>query len=725
MVYDNNADLDFTTTHADKLIYFWIATFAPGLIDNLATAPGLRIRVETNATQDTDWYEWDIMYSDLIPSEGNEFFKVYVLDPRAPPTRTKGTPSLTTLRWFGAMMDTNATAKGQNLAIDRISYGFGELIATGTATDAASGLQEMIDWEWGDSDNRWGILSVDPETGKAKCKGKLVIGDGAGALGTTFTAQDTSITWAGNLYYDGTRVRPTVGYDSSNNWTGLKSDGTAYYGVDLRGNGTLDTDVTFGAAVGSDQGRSGPTLEGSTQIPTVFTGDDAAVEDVAIYATTFADYRAIDLSANAATDIMNACTFKSCGTIDIGPVVGRNNVVISSIGGAYTFLERFLNPAAIAAEQLSTADPITEWTDSLNGTDWSVPGAVTGYVELLGGTTRTNLTVLDDDKMGSDDHYVDCIVRFPAAGAGQGTLGPVIACHLTVDDYFWVEVDLASDTIELFRVNTGTATSIDGPDTFTMDEDEDYQILLRRSGTTIEAFASGTSVADGLHTTKLSATDSAHTGTAQRLVGLRGDALAGQTGATGERPRVRLFGAGPITDNLGAIITPATGDWDFEDASFIQCSRALSWDTAGTFSLNSITLSGSLVDAHNDSGGLVTGNVDSGTLAASIENLGASTSSFVASVPVTITALDNDLIAQEGVSIYVQDSAGPFNDTEQIVRELTNVSGVATENYTGSTPLSVVIRGKKKGKLPVDTVGTITPTGLITSITIVDDPNQE
>ena len=95
------------------------------------------------------------------------------------------------------------------------------------------------------------------------------------------------------------------------------------------------------------------------------------------------------------------------------------------------------------------------------------------------------------------------------------------------------------------------------------------------------------------------------------------------------------------------------------------------------------------------------------------------------SVTVTVTAFDSDLNPQEDISIYVQDAAGPFNDTDQIVRDLTNASGVASSGYSGSTPLSVVIRGKKKGKLPVDTVGTITGTGLTTSITIEDDPNQE
>lgn len=696
MVYDIAAaaptgTLDFSAsgTEEDMLIYMWISTFSPGLVDALSAAPGLRIRLASDANPDTGaWSEWDIMYSDLLASEGTELYKMYVLDPRAPTTRiNSGGVDLAAIRWFGARMDTNAGAKGSNLGIDQIAYGFGELIATGTATDASSGIQEMIDWDWGTKSNRYGILTRD-EAGNVSCKGKLVIGDGDGTLSTTLTAQDTQIKWAPTYYYDGTRVRPTVGYDSAGEWLGRKGDGTAYYGVDIRGNGTGDTDVTLGAAVGTTQGRSGPTFIGSRQIPTEFTADDGAVEDVLVYGMTIQDFRKIDFSGNALTDEMMSCTLKNCGTLDIGPTIGRNNSIINGLGGGYEFLEYFLNREASGAEQLSTADPTTEWTDSLNGTDWSVPSDTAGYVELLGGTTRTNLTILDDDKVGSDDHYAEFIARFPSGGATQGTLGPVIACHLTVDDYFWVEVDLASDTIELFRTNTGTDTSIDGPTAFTMDEDEDYIILLRRSGTTIEAFASGNSVAGGRHTTKLSATDSAHTGTAQRLVGLRGDALSGQTG---DAPQVRLFGAGPITDNLGSVVFPAAGDVDFETATLINCARALSFDTVSSPSLVELTLSGNLVDAHNDSGGLVTGSVTDGTVPLAIENTGSSTSDFPLTVTIAAHVEDKSGVAIENAQVYIQKQT-PTAYTSGAGNTAADADIVLTQTLDDDTPSSGTIK---------------------------------
>jgi hypothetical protein len=49
-----------------------------------------------------------------------------------------------------------------------------------------------------------------------------------------------------------------------------------------------------------------------------------------------------------------------------------------------------------------------------------------------------------------------------------------------------------------------------------------------------------------------------------------------------------------------------------------------------------------LVDAHNDSGGAVTGNFTSASAAQNVENLGASTSTFTANVGVTFANLKDN-----------------------------------------------------------------------------------
>ena len=701
----NTLDFSTTGTEEDMLVYFWIQDYTPGLTDNVATAPGLTIRIAEGTTNGSDYAEWDIIYSDLLAPPGTEFFRVYALDPRAPPTRTSGTWDYNTCRHFGAKLDTNATAKGQNLGIDRISYGFGELTVTGTATDAGSGFAEMIEENWNtvndsvaigsSSTARNGILSV--KNNIAFVKGKLVIGDDSGTLATTFTGQDNVFAWEDSFYYDGTRIRSMVGYDDNQNFTGRKSDGSSYYGIDLRGNGTGDTDVTFGALVGADQGRSGPTFIGSEITPTEFSADDGAVEDVNIYGTTFQFFRTLDFSSNASTDNFFGNTLKGCGTLDIGPVEARNNNFIGGIGGAYEFYETFANQEGAADEQLSTADPTTEWTDLLNGANLTISSATSRAVQLNALNTQTNVTILDDDKVGSDDHYVDCIFSNPVtfSPSNQGTMGPVIACDSAAQDYFYMDIDIANDQVSLIRCNTGTDTTIDGPDTFTMDTDEEYIVLLRRSGTTIEGFISGNSAADGIHTTKLSATDSAHTGTTHRRVGIRGDASTSQTGTA---PQISRFGAGPITDNLGQVVFPATASNDVEDANFINCSRALGFDTAGAYTLTRINLSGNLADAHNDSGGSVTGSFIEANVASNSENTGSSTSTFTADVATQFTVQDPDGNPVENVRVLAEtaDNGGGSGLPFEASISITSSAGTATVTHTGhglATNDYVAIRG--------------------------------
>lgn len=729
-------ELDFTVAGAneDELVYFWIQCYTPGLVDNLATAPGLRIRM---ATSGTVWSEWDIAFSDLLAVTNlpaNEFFRCYAIDPRAPASRTNGGGvTLSSVRYFGAVLDTNATAKGQNLGIDRICHGRGELIVTGTPATPNAGFSEILSSAWDTVNDsvaigstataRHGIVSVRGRT--AYMKGKIVIGDSAATAATDFSGIDQSFEWEDTYYYDGTRVRSAVGYDSNGNYTGRDSNGVAYYGVSIVGNGTGATDVDFGVAVGTDNGRSGPTFKGSPLTPTDFEGDDGAVESLQVFGSTFEDFRRINMASNAATDDFFGNQLKGCGTFLPGPVSVRNCNYITGLGGSYEFLENFINIEAATAEALATADPSTEWTALLNGADLSVPSADAGYTELLGGTTRTNIVHLDDDKVGSDNHYVDMIVRFPSAGAGQGTFGPVIALDAAAQDYFYFEVDLVNDHVELFRVNTGTDTSIAGSSTagdFTMDEDEDYQVLLRRNGTTIEAYISGNSVADGQHTLKLSATDSAHTGTTHRRTGIRGDALAGQTGATGERPRIRRWGTGPITDDLGSLIFPATASNDVQNCNFIQCSRALSYNTAGTYTHTGISVPAPLAGAHNDSNGAITGNFSGSSnvpVSGNSENTGAGTTTFQATVTVTVTVKDESGNAVQGARVRIEEDPG---GTVIGTPGDTNASGVYTASYNYVSDQSILVKVRLKGFRNFRTTATITGTGANVGVRFVADP---
>jgi hypothetical protein len=649
-------ELDFSVAGAneDELLYFWIQDYTPNLTDSTAAAPGLTIRIAEGATNGSDYAEWDIIYSNLLAPPGTEFFRVYVLDPRAPPTRTSGTWDYNNCRHFGAVLDTNASAKGNNLGIDRICHGRGEIRVTGTSDDETSGFQEMVAENWdtindsvaigSNSTARNGIFDVKGST--VFIKGMLVIGDDSGTLATDFQAQDTKFEWLETYYVQATnRIFTTVGYDDNQNFVGRDSNGNPYYGMKFVGNATGATNVTIGALVGTDQGRSGASFTGTEKTPTeIFT--DANVNSVGLYGCNFDTIRSIDFSNLSSTDVFFGGSTIGCGSVDIGPVKTRNVNFITGTGGAYTFIENFLHFSTVLNTNLATTNPTTDWT-LVQGTAGSMvmPANDSGYIEAVGDSDSTEAVVLDDDKVGSDNHYAEVIVFAPSGGAGHSPMGPIIASHITNADYFWAEVDIPNDHFELFRVDAGVDTSIAGSGAagdFTMDEDEEYVVLLRRNGTTIEAFISGVSVADGQHTLKLSATDSNHTGVNQRLPGIRCDEKTAQTGVTGDRIRITEFGCGPITDNLGQIVLPTTANNDVSDVNLINCRRGLTYKNTGTYSHPSVNLSGNLVDAHNDSGGAVTGNFTSASAAQNVENLGASTSTFTANVGVTFANLKDN-----------------------------------------------------------------------------------
>jgi len=128
---------------------------------------------------------------------------------------------------------------------------------------------------------------------------------------------------------------------------------------------------------------------------------------------------------------------------------------------------------------------------------------------------------------------------------------------------------------------------------------------------------------------------------------------------------------------------------------------------------------------YNSTGGDITLDVDGGT-DISVRNSSGSTTTVNLGVPVTITVVDTAQAAVVGAAVYVQDSTGPFNDTSEILRALTNGSGVASATYTGSTPLSVTLRVRKKGYIAVSQGQTIAAgTGLLVTVTLANDSAVE
>ncbi len=717
--------------HYGKLIYIWVRMNATSVMDTRALG-GLQVLVGSGATAPgatgtaysagvvSAWY---VSGGDLFVN--TDGWVCYAFDPTLPPsTSFGGGVDLTAVRWFGATVLYNTgVAKGQSFAIDAIRYGLGEVRCNGVSS--TTGFRDMLDADFGTTFNRWGIVTE--RSGTLFVKGKLALGDGVSTAATTFTSLDESVTFENQTYWDGTRERPLIRDINPN--TGL-----SYFGLDFRGNATGVTNVTFGAKVGTGDtasGRSGTAFIGA-RIKTTFDFDDGQVENVLIYGSAFRKIRGgIDMSGNAAGDEFIGNSVIQCGCFQAGPCVVRACNFIDNLGGSYRFVEDFKNDGT-ATQQLSTADPLADWTDRLNGANWIVPpgveyvrltapasdlrqvtqrnspdsgaGALTINVVAASGTfTRTTGSFLTDgftigmtvvtsgftnagnnatkiissltatvltvtsitglvNETGNNnervqgspietaltgDHYADAIIRWPASGAAQGSLGVCFRMSATQEDYWYLKCDLVAQTVTLVRCDAGVDTTVDGPDSYAFAEDTDYLIQLVGRGTLIEGFVNGTE--------KVTATSSTYQSNLR--VGIRGEA---KTAQTGDPPRLSRFGCGANTDKLGAIAVSSADD-NFKYCNFINNARAVELLTTGTYTFTEHDFSGNLVDIRDDSSGATTVNV-SGT--------GGSPTKFeevddaVTTTVQTVTYTLSNLVAGSEVRIYRSSDGAALDGTE-------------------------------------------------------------
>lgn len=329
MVFDNGTGINFTTgTHQDKLVYIWMRSNTPGLMDLRANG-GLVVRLATGSAT-TNYRDWYVGGSDAYAA--NDGWICYVIDPQSAGTATNGSYSAANVRYFGGYMTTTTTAKGQNFGIDRISYGRGELRVTGTVTTAGNGFAEVAAWDWGDVTNgRWGITSV--KNGIIFVRGKIVIGNATS--NTTFSSYNENVVFETTSYYNGTSVVKAIPDASVNSVAG--SDGqTTYTGLGFIG-GTGTTTIDLGVIAGTDSGRSGTSLSVASadltaggRVRATVSASDASMA-LSIYASSFVGFEgAIDLyGTNLAGDDLFATTFNGCGRVDSNMEMRNVNILNS------------------------------------------------------------------------------------------------------------------------------------------------------------------------------------------------------------------------------------------------------------------------------------------------------------------------------------------------------------------------------------------------------------
>ena len=134
-------ELDFTAstgTEAGEFVWVWGNFLAPALLE-LSSANGFGIMLGTDNAGTVDWSVWTFYGSDNYAGG----WKRMVIDPTKTASLTGsgsteggGGITISSVRYFGIMAKTNATARFDNMLVDRIDVGTGYAVdGTGATAD--------------------------------------------------------------------------------------------------------------------------------------------------------------------------------------------------------------------------------------------------------------------------------------------------------------------------------------------------------------------------------------------------------------------------------------------------------------------------------------------------------------------------------------------------------------------------------------------------------------
>tara|TARA_S200002703_G_scaffold63599_1_gene55116 strand:+ start:175 stop:2505 length:2331 start_codon:yes stop_codon:yes gene_type:complete len=165
--------IDWTTSASGLVLYKVIATNSKALYEN--GAPSSRLYAGSgNANTNNSGYSFDLYGNDDYPSKGG--FVLYLWDITIDPYRVADTsaPTLTAITQFGFKGAFTAQSRGENVIMDAVEVGYGLSVIGGTATDPRVSFNDIVDFDEGSLNNRFGYVSTDE--GNIKVLGKIVIG---------------------------------------------------------------------------------------------------------------------------------------------------------------------------------------------------------------------------------------------------------------------------------------------------------------------------------------------------------------------------------------------------------------------------------------------------------------------------------------------------------------------------------------------------------------------
>ncbi len=313
-------ELDFSGGGAEEneFVWVWGNFLASALLETTAN-DGFGIMLGTENGGTVDWSVWSFFGSENYAGG----WKRMVIDPTktasltgAGSTEGGGGITLSSVRYFGIMAKTNATARFDNMLVDRMDVGTGYAI-DGTGATADDFMADLLAVEETTA-NWWGVVTRLNDSGTAYgLVGKLSLGDSVGTTATTISDNNAKIFAEEPLYYDSGFV------------AALPLTAT---GIELIGNGTGATSVIIGEPVGSDGGRNGWAVVGNDTYDVTLDFDDGNVNTCEFYGCSFEGITGLINMGSTTAHKFFSINWTNCSKVDpVGGVQIRTNNFIGTI----------------------------------------------------------------------------------------------------------------------------------------------------------------------------------------------------------------------------------------------------------------------------------------------------------------------------------------------------------------------------------------------------------
>jgi len=617
-----------STVDFSSPVRVWLAKF---IQTNYTAIDGLGLQLFLGNDTTNHW-RYEIYTAATYPAAGG--FQIVPIDPNVAGyyTQTVGSPSLTSIDFYGIKSDANATAKAPNLGMDAVDY-----ITAGTGlslTGTSGSFTDFVTFDEGTTTNRYGIITS--REGVYYLSGVITIG--SAATSAVFTDENRTIVFPDGRFNTGFCG---IDLDLTQSATSVSITSCTFVGRGRRGYGDFDTTQD---------------VNGTTEIITTAQVHNFTTGDAATYSKNGGS-GAIGLT-DATVYYINAISTTTLYVYDtkanaiVGSATGRQNLTATS--------------AANSERHLLTRTSESRPDIGITGTG-STSGATFDACAFI----NFNALVLNSKVTITDSSFNSCQTLTQATAVITGCTfdTPPLAmgtAFLTCNDP--AKITLSNFTSGSFGHALELTTATAG-NSYTF------------SGNTFTGY--GPVAIDFHTTTDVNATTDVVTQTAHGY-------------ATGDAIRYMKHGGSVnmgLTDNTTYYVRAVTVDTlGFYDSEYeaVNNSGQIALTSTGSETHYIYSMNAAI---YNNSGGAVTINVtNSGTYPLSVRNSSASSTTVSSSVSVTVAIKDTAGAAIPGVEVAIfQDNAAR---TVVLASTATNASGEVSTSVAASLG-AIIIRARQ------------------------------